>query len=49
MSMSGGYACEAPGNPRLLPQVRAAMRLRRLSPRTGETYLAWILRYIRHH
>ena len=25
------------------------MRLRRLSPRTTETYLAWILRYIRHH
>ena len=24
------------------------MRLRRLSPRTAETYLAWILRYIRH-
>ena len=25
------------------------MRLRRLTPRTEETYLAWILRYIRHH
>lgn len=25
------------------------MQLRRLSPRTAETYLAWIVRYIRHH
>jgi integron integrase len=25
------------------------MRLRRLSPRTMEAYLGWILRYIRHH
>jgi integron integrase len=25
------------------------MRLRRLSPRTERAYLAWILRYIRHH
>jgi len=25
------------------------MRLRRLSLRTEETYLAWIIRYIRHH
>jgi hypothetical protein len=25
------------------------MRRRRLSPRTEETYLAWMLRYIRHH
>jgi hypothetical protein len=38
-----------PGSTRFLPQVRAAMRLRRLSPRTEETYLAWILRYLRHH
>jgi integron integrase len=34
---------------RFLPQVRAAMRLRRLSPRTEQAYLAWILRYIYHH
>src|SRR5687767_9538375 len=50
-----GYPCRVDmpakpqGTPRLLPQVRAAMRLRRLSLRTEETYLAWILRYIRHH
>jgi integron integrase len=34
---------------RFLPEVRAAMRLRRLSPRTEQSYLAWILRYIYHH
>src|SRR5687768_2475857 len=50
-----GYPCRVDmpakpqGTPRLLPLVRAAMRLRRLSLRTEETYLAWILRYIRHH
>ncbi len=25
------------------------MQLRRLSPRTQQAYLAWILRFIRHH
>ena len=50
-----GYPCrvDMPAKPlgptRLLAQVRSAMRLRRLSPRTEETYLAWMLRYIRHH
>ena len=50
-----GYRCrmdipaEQREAPRFLPQVRAMMRLRRLSPRTSETYLSWILRYIRHH
>ena len=50
-----GYPCrvDMPAKPlgptRFLPQVRAAMRLRRLSPRTEKTYLAWIPRYIRHH
>jgi integrase len=35
--------------PRLLAQVRQAIRLRHLSPRTEESYLAWIRRYIRFH
>jgi integron integrase len=38
-----------PPAPRLVPRVKAAMRLRRLSLRTQQAYLAWILRYIRHH
>lgn len=39
----------APSEPRFLPRVRATMGLRRLAPRTQQAYLAWILRYIRHH
>ena len=35
--------------PRFLSQVRAAMRLRRLAPRTQQAYLDWILRFIHHH
>jgi integron integrase len=38
-----------PSPPRFLSQVKTAMRLRRLSPRTAEAYLSWILRYIRYH
>ncbi len=33
--------------PKLLAQVRQAVRLRHLSPRTEESYHAWIRRYIR--
>jgi site-specific recombinase XerD len=35
--------------PKLLDQVRQAVRLRHLSPRTEESYIAWIRRYIRFH
>lgn len=35
--------------PRLLDQVRAELRLRHYSPRTEKAYLAWVLRYVRHH
>jgi hypothetical protein len=38
-----------PEAPRLLPRIRATMRLRRLSPRTAQCYLGWILRYIRYN
>ncbi|MGH8453550.1 MAG: integron integrase [Nevskiales bacterium] len=35
--------------PRLLDQVRAAMRLRHYSYRTEQSYLGWIKRYIYYH
>jgi len=35
--------------PRLLNQVRDEMRRRHYSPRTEETYISWIKRYIRFH
>jgi integron integrase len=35
--------------PRLLDQVRAAVRLRHYSPRTEEAYVAWIRRYVVFH
>ena len=51
-------ACSAPSGqpfsvvkqgPRLLDQVRAAMRTRHLSPRTEEAYVGWIRRFIFFH
>ena len=35
--------------PRLLDQVRNAMRLQRMSPNTIQTYVDWIKKYIHHH
>lgn len=35
--------------PRLLDQVRNAMRLQRMSPNTISTYVEWVKRYIHHH
>jgi integron integrase len=35
--------------PRLLPQLRAALALKHLSPRTVEAYVGWVRRYIRFH
>ena len=35
--------------PRLLEQVRRAMRVRRYSPRTEEAYVRWVRRFVRHH
>jgi integrase-like protein len=35
--------------PRLLEQVRRAMRVRRYSPRTEEAYVNWVRRFVRHH
>src|SRR5215210_304152 len=39
---------KAPG-PRLLEQVRNAVRFRRYSYRTEEAYVGWIRRYVRFH
>ena len=35
--------------PKLVSQVRAALRVRHMSPRTEQQYLSWIRRYIRYH
>ena len=35
--------------PRLLDQVRTAVRVRHLSRRTEKAYVAWIRRYVCHH
>ena len=40
---------DVPPQPRLLDQVRAAVRLRHYSPRTEEVYVAWIRRFILFH
>jgi integron integrase len=38
-----------PGKPKLLRQVRQAIRIRHYSPRTEEAYVHWIRRYIFFH
>jgi hypothetical protein len=38
-----------PQPPKLLDQVRTAVRLRHFSPRTGESYVGWVRRYILFH
>jgi site-specific recombinase XerD len=35
--------------PRLLDQVREAVRLRHFSRRTEQAYAAWVARFVRHH
>ncbi|HEU5211117.1 MAG TPA: integron integrase [Longimicrobiales bacterium] len=39
----------APRSPRLLAQVRIAIRVRQFSPRTEQAYVAWIRRFVLHH
>jgi hypothetical protein len=46
---TGAASPTAPSKPRLLDQVRAALRARHYSPRTEEAYVAWIRRYILFH
>jgi Phage integrase, N-terminal SAM-like domain len=40
---------DTPQPPKLLTQVRRAVRSRHYSPRTEESYIAWIRRYVRFH
>lgn len=40
---------ESPKSPKLLDQMRDALRARHYSPRTEETYLSWVARFIRFH
>ena len=50
--MSNEPVVERPSSeskPRLLTRVRGHMRARQLSPRTEQSYTAWIIRYVRYH
>src|SRR5216117_3669329 len=38
-----------PRQPKLLDQVRSAIRLRHYSPRTEEAYIGWIRRFVIFH
>ncbi len=54
MNQAGQHAApiNSPSNPpkpRLLDQVRQAIRTRHYSPRTEETYVGWIKRFIFYH
>ncbi len=35
--------------PRLLPQLRSALRVRHYSPRTEEAYVGWVRRFVKFH
>jgi integrase-like protein len=37
------------GSPKLFQRVRRAVRVRHYSPRTEESYVAWVKRYVRVH
>ncbi len=47
--MVPGSVALADRPPRLLDQVRRALRIRHYSPRTESAYAHWIVRYIRFH
>ena len=40
---------DSPKSPKLLDQMRDALRARHYSPRTEETYVSWVARFIRFH
>jgi integron integrase len=42
-------AGESGSGPRLLEQLRRAVRARRYSPRTEEAYRSWVRQFVRHH
>jgi hypothetical protein len=41
--------CTNPPKPKLLDQVRSALRARHYSPRTEQTYCQWIKRFVFFH
>lgn len=47
--MSAGFTLSAVTKPKLLDQVRLQLRSRHYSPRTEETYVQWIRRFILFH
>jgi integron integrase len=47
--MAAMLAVADPAAPKLLDQVRGALRLRHYSPRTEEAYVSWIRRFILFH
>jgi integrase len=46
---AGARPAPAPSSPRLLDQLRNAIRLRHYSIRTEHTYCDWVVRYVRFH
>ena len=49
MTTHASYPMDPALRPKLMPQVRSALRVRHYSPRTEETYVAWIRRYVKYH
>lgn len=43
------HATPMPPRPRLLDQMRAALRLRHYSPRTEDAYILWVRRLVLFH
>jgi hypothetical protein len=48
-ALTAGGAPSSGAKPKLLGQVRQAIRMRHYSPRTEETYVHWIKRFIFFH
>ena len=46
---SGTLSSAPPPKSKLLPSMRANLRLRHYSPRTEEAYVSWVTRYVRFH
>jgi integron integrase len=48
-SRDEGAAVSTPNPPKLMDQMREALRTRHYSPRTEEAYMLWVRRFIRFH
>ena len=46
---STSYPMDPALRPKLIPQIRSALRVRHYSPRTEETYVAWVRRFVKFH